>query len=178
MARGKLDCSLPDAHRRTLRHADSCSESGACVPNDVLLQLHPSLPSLRRKLPSIVRPVHRYYGAVRLLQYVHARRTASAFTGRPSHIPESALEISRFSCMLSSQRAWTLRLRRTGQPLAINAAAVLPSSLAEQSRHPVLPAFRSSIAPPTDTSGLRFETHLAMSPARLKVRMESLAPFP
>jgi hypothetical protein len=73
MARGKLDCSLPDAHRRTLRHADSCSESGACVPNDVLLQLHPSLPSLRRKLPSIVRPVHRYYGAVRLLQYVHAR---------------------------------------------------------------------------------------------------------
>jgi hypothetical protein len=137
----------------------------------------PSPASAGSYLP-LFRPVHRYYGAVRLLQYVHARRTASAFTGRPSHIPESALEIYRFSCMLSSQRAWTLRLRRTGQPLAINAAAVLPSSLAEQSRHPVLPAFRSSIAPPTDTSGLRFETHLAMSPARLKVRMESLAPFP
>jgi len=37
-----------------------------------------------------------------------------AFTGRPSHLPEGALEISRFSCMLSSQRAWALRLRRTG----------------------------------------------------------------
>jgi len=54
-----------------------------------------------------------------------------AFTGRPSHIPEGALEISRFSCMLSSQRAWVLRLRRTGQPLANNAAAVLPSSLGQ-----------------------------------------------
>jgi len=100
-------------------------------PNDVFLQLRPSLPSLRKKSPSIVRPVHWYYGAVRLLQYVHARRTASAFTGRPSHIPEGALEISRFSCMLSSQRAWVLRLRRTGQPLANNAAAVLPSSLGQ-----------------------------------------------
>src|ERR1035441_411527 len=39
------------------------------------------------------------------------------------------LEISRFSCMLFNQRARVLRLRRTGQPLACNAAAVLPSSL-------------------------------------------------
>ena len=37
-----------------------------------------------------------------------------AFTDRPSHLAEGALEISRFSCMLSSQRAWALRLRRTG----------------------------------------------------------------
>jgi len=44
--------------------------------NDVLLQLHPSLPDLRRKSPSLVRPVHRYYGAVRLLQHVHVRRAA------------------------------------------------------------------------------------------------------
>jgi len=56
------------------------SQEHVC-PNDVLLQLRPSLPSLRRKLPSIVRPVHRYYGAVRLLQDVHARRTAFGLHG-------------------------------------------------------------------------------------------------
>jgi hypothetical protein len=49
--------------------------------NDVPLQLHPSLPSLRRKLPSLVRLVHRYYGAVRLLQHVHVRRTALGLHG-------------------------------------------------------------------------------------------------
>ncbi len=51
-----------------------------------------------------------------------------------------------------SRRARVLRLRRTGQPLAYNVAAVLPSSYSEWSRHPDLRAFRSSIAPPTDTS--------------------------
>ena len=49
--------------------------------NDVLLQLHPSLPGLRRKLPSLVRSVHRYYGAVRVLQHVHVRRTAMCLHG-------------------------------------------------------------------------------------------------
>jgi hypothetical protein len=58
-------------------------------PSDVLLQLRPSLPDLRRKSPSIVQPVHRYYGAVRLLQHVHVRRTALAFTDRPSHFPKA-----------------------------------------------------------------------------------------
>ncbi len=100
-----------------------------------------------------------------------------AFTDRPSQSAEGMLEISRFSCMLFSQRARVLRLRRTGQPLAYSAATVLPSSCCEWSRHPVLPAFRSSITPPTDASGLRFETHLAMSSARLEVRMDSLLPF-
>ena len=37
---------------------------------------------------------------------------------------------------------------------------------------------RSSIARPTDASGLRFTRHLAMSPARLEARMESLFSFP
>ena len=77
-----------------------------------------------------------------------------------------------------SQRARALRLRRTEPPLAITRLSVLPSSYSEGSRHPDLPAFQSSITPPTDASGLRFETHLAMGPARLEVRMESLSPFP
>src|SRR5215469_433392 len=59
-----------------------------------------------------------------------------AFADRPLPSAKGALEISRFSCMLFPQRAWVLRLRRTGQPLASNAAAVLPSSISEGSRHP------------------------------------------
>jgi hypothetical protein len=46
--------------------------------NDVLLQLLPSLPfppQPPRKVSFVVRLVHRYYGAVRLLQHVHVRIT-------------------------------------------------------------------------------------------------------
>ena len=57
-------------------------------------------------------------------------------------------------------------------------AAVLPSSISERSRHPDPSAFRSSIARPTGTSGLRFRNQLALSPARLEERMESLFSFP
>src|SRR5438128_2032804 len=77
-----------------------------------------------------------------------------------------------------SQRARVLRLRRTEQPLANSVAAVLPSSISERSRHPDPSAFRSSIAPPTGTSGLRFTRHLTVPPARLEARMESLFSFP
>ena len=82
---------------------------------------------------------------------------------------------SRACCFLSVRGLY--RLRRTGQPLAYNAVAVLPSSYSSWSRHPDLPAFRSSITPPTFTSGLRFKRQLTMPPARLEVRMESLIPF-
>src|ERR1019366_1080778 len=77
-----------------------------------------------------------YMSAVRLV----------AFADRSWSFVQDVQEISRFSCMLF------LRLRRTEQPLAISAAAVLPSSYSEWSRHPDLRAFRSSIAPPTDAS--------------------------
>src|SRR5260370_7974721 len=49
--------------------------------NDVLPRLCPSLPSLRRKLPSLVRLVHRYYGTVRLLRHVHVRRSVCGLRG-------------------------------------------------------------------------------------------------
>ena len=64
------------------------------------------------------------------------------------------------------------------QPLANSVAAVLPSSISERSRRPDPSAFRSSIARPTRTSGLRFKRGLAISPARLEARMESLFSFP
>jgi hypothetical protein len=100
-----------------------------------------------------------------------------AFTDRSSSADEGVLEISRFSCMLFLSVRGLYRLRRTKQPLAYNAAAVLPSSYSTWSQHPDLPAFRSSITPPTNASVLRFKRHLTMTPARLEVRMESLVPF-
>ena len=47
----------------------------------------PSLHDLRRKLPSIVRSLPRYYDFIRLLIRVHARRTAFAFPSRPGTTP-------------------------------------------------------------------------------------------
>ena len=120
--------------------------------NDVLHGPCPSLPNLRRRLPSLVRLVHRYYGTVRLLQHVHVRRSARGLRGpafakwrrRTGDLPVLVHVVSR--------RARVLRLRRIDSPLAISVAAVLPSSYSEWSRHPDLRAFRSSIAPPTDAS--------------------------
>src|SRR6266851_2023285 len=120
--------------------------------NDVLLRLCPSLPSLRRRSPSLVRLVHRLYGTVRLLRHVHVRSTACGLRG-PALIvrPRRAGDLPVLVHVVS-QRARVLRLRRTDSPLAIGVAAVLPSSYSEWSRHPDLRAFRSSIAPPTDAS--------------------------
>src|SRR6516162_4136988 len=120
--------------------------------NDVLLRLCPSLPSLRGKLPSLVRLVHRLYGTVRLLRHVHVRIAACGLRG-PSLIvrPRRAGDLPVLVHVVS-QRARVLRLPRTDSPLAISVAAVLPSSYSEWSRHPDLRAFRSSIVPPTYAS--------------------------
>src|SRR6478752_5258120 len=100
-----------------------------------------------------------------------------AFADRSCSFEQDVQEISRFSCMLFlSVRGF---LDYAG-PTATRAdvAAVLPSSISERSRHPDPSAFRSSIARPTGTSGLRFTRHLAVSPARLEAKMESLFSFP
>src|ERR1700674_5044445 len=46
-----------------------------------------SLHDLRRKLPSFVRSLRRYYDLIRLLIRVHARRAAFAFPSRPGTSP-------------------------------------------------------------------------------------------
>src|ERR1035437_9552512 len=86
------------------------------------------------------------------LRHVHVRRAACGLRG-PALIvrPRRAGDLPVLVHVVS-QRARVLRLRRTEQPLASSAAAVLPSSYSEWSRHPDLRAFRSSIAPPTDAS--------------------------
>src|ERR1019366_9096766 len=79
-----------------------------------------------------------------------------AFSDRPSSISKGALEISRFSCMLFLGVHGFYRLRRTEQPLASNAAAVLPSSYTPWSRHPDLRFFEAqSPRPPMPRSTLR-----------------------
>src|SRR5208283_3471045 len=99
--------------------------------NDVLLRLCPSLPNLRGRLPSLVRLVHRYYGTVRLLQYVHVRRAACGLRGPALTLrPRRAGDLPVLVHVVS-QRAWVLRLRRTDSPLAFSVAAVLPSSYSE-----------------------------------------------
>ncbi len=87
--------------------------------NDVLLRLCPSLPSLRGKLTSLVRPVHRLYGTVRLLRHVHVRIAACSLRG-PALIvrPRRAGDLPVL-VQVVSQRARVLRLRRTSNPLAI-----------------------------------------------------------
>ena len=100
-----------------------------------------------------------------------------AFADRSCSFEQGVQEISRFSCMLSlSVRGFLDYAGPTAT--RVNAAAILPSSISERSRHPDPSAFRSSIARPTGTSGLRFRGQLTLSPARLEARMESLFSFP
>ena len=89
------------------------------------------LPTLRRRSLFLVRLVHRYYGTVRLLRRVRVRRAACGLRG-PALIvrPRRAGDLPVLVHVVS-QRARVLRLRRTEQPLAISAAAVLPSSYSE-----------------------------------------------
>ncbi len=62
--------------------------------------------------------------------------------------------------------------------LRISQLPFLPSSSSLGSRHPDLRFFEAQFTPPTDASGLRFTEHLAMSYAKLEVRIrESLLPF-
>jgi len=126
--------------------------SGACAIERCSPSSVPFPPQPPPKVASLVRLVHRYYGTVRLLRHVHVRRAAYGLRG-PALIvrPRRAGDLPVLVHVVS-QRARVLRLRRTEQPLAISAAAVLPSSYSEWSRHPDLRAFRSSIAPPTGAS--------------------------
>jgi len=57
-------------------------------------------PNLRRVRVLVVRLDHQYYGAVRLLPGVHARRAVVTFTDRSGSFDPDTQEISRFSCML------------------------------------------------------------------------------
>src|SRR6266568_4509381 len=101
-----------------------------------------------------------------------------AFADRSCSFEQDVREISRFSCMLFLSVRGFSDYAGPDSHSRNSVAAVLPSSISEGSRHPDPSAFRSSIARPTGTSGLRFTRYLTVPPARLEARMESLFSFP
>src|SRR6266566_4565691 len=101
-----------------------------------------------------------------------------AFADRSCSFEQDVREIYRFSCMLFLSVRGFSDYAGPNSHSRNSVAAVLPSSISEGSRHPDPSAFRSSIARPTGTSGLRFTRHLTVPPARLEARMESLFSFP
>src|SRR5438445_5665525 len=101
-----------------------------------------------------------------------------AFADRSCSFEQDVREISRFSCMLFLSVRGFSDYAGPNSHSRNSVAAVLPSSISEGSRHPDPSAFRSSIARPTGTSGLRFTRHLTVPPAGLEARMESLFSFP
>src|SRR5260370_42373242 len=86
--------------------------------NDVLLSLSPSLPSFPGSLRFSVRLVHRYYGTVRLLWYVHVRCLVYGLCGPVLFFRTRRTRDLPVLVHVVSQRARVLRLRRTEQPLA------------------------------------------------------------
>src|SRR6476620_2117298 len=104
---------------QSLGHVFPALCRGHVRSSDVLLNLCPSLPNLRRGLRLFVRLIHRYYGTVRLLLRVHVRRSVFGLRGpvlilRPRRTGDLPVLVH-----VVSQRAQVLRLRRTEQPLAI-----------------------------------------------------------
>jgi hypothetical protein len=119
--------------------------------NDVLLGLHPSLPLLRRGLLLIVRWVHRYYGAVRLLWNAPTRITAFSLFGPVSTWvrPRSSRGLPVLVHVVS-QRARVLRLRRADWALAIYRTQLCCLPPPRMRSASLIASFRSSIARPTD----------------------------
>ena len=119
----------PAHTRQPLGHADLALRRGRAELMSVLLDQRPSLLTLRPRFPAFVLMIHRYCSAVRLLEGVHAGRTALAFTRRP--VARVRLRRLRGLPVLVhgiSRRACGLRLRRAGQQLAFTLLAVLPSA--------------------------------------------------
>ena len=113
----------------------------------VLLDQRPSLSTFRQRSPGLVRMIHRYkYAIVRLLEDVRAGRVAIAFYRQPALLvpnrPPRGLPILGHEV---SRRVWGLRLRRTGQGLAL----AVPGHVAFRQIHRVgvlIAIFRSSIS--------------------------------
>src|SRR6516165_12079972 len=84
--------------RQPLGHADLALCRVRAELMSVLLDQRPSLLTLRLRFPAFVRMIHRYCSAVRLLEGVHAGRTAHAFTrGLSRTFASGTSEVSRFS---------------------------------------------------------------------------------
>ena len=117
----------------------------------VLLDQRPSLLTLRRRFPVFVRMIHRYYATVRLLDDVHASRTALAFSRRSAvcfdrrhlrGLPVLVHEVSRRALGSST----TQDCPGTRATVPVHAAFRHYKSVGV-----LIASFRSSIAQPTYT---------------------------
>src|SRR5260370_3130051 len=126
MDQWRQNCFPHTAH--SLGHAVPALSREHVGLNDVLHGPCPSLPNLRRRFPSLVRLVHRYYGTVRLLQHVHVRRSVDGLRG-PALIvrPRRAGDLPVLVHVVSPLPR-VLTLPTTDKPLAISVVVVLPSS--------------------------------------------------
>src|SRR5438094_150105 len=146
--------------------------------NDVLLSLRPSSPASAEACASLF---DWFTGTTAQSDFSGTCMSAvwfMAFADRSCSFEQDVREISRFSCMLFLSVRGFSDYAGPNSHSRNSVATVLPSSISEGSRHPDPSAFRSSIARPTGTSGLRFTRHLTVPPARLEARMESLFSFP
>ena len=143
-------CCLPYSLQRTGRAGPALCP-GRVLLGRVPLGQSPSLHRLRRRLPGLVRRLHRYYGAVRLPGSVHRRRASLDFPTRPA-APSATGEprTSRFSCEVfpyvpGSSTAQDPNASRDGDA----PSAAFRISLLR--RRPELSCFRGSIARPART---------------------------
>jgi hypothetical protein len=98
-------------------------------------------------------------------------------TGLVSRLGRGAPEVSRFSCMLFlSVRGFFDYAGPTARSRVYRDTVVLPSSNQERVGVLVL-RFSKLNSPAHRCPCLRFERHLAMPPARLRAKMESLSPL-
>src|SRR5918996_816451 len=145
--------------------------------SDVLLGPHPSLPNLRQGQILFVRLVHRYYGAVRLLQGVHVRRSALRLLG-PASILKRPRRPGGLPVLVHvvSQRARFCDYAGPANHSRLTRPAVLPSSL-RQRVGVLIKRFSKLNRPPHRSPCLRFDCPLARPAARLGAKMDSLSPF-
>src|SRR5208282_3038828 len=138
--------------RQPLGHACPALRRRRVRQVSVLLDQRPSLRILRRRCSVVVRMVHRYCTAVRLLRDVHAGRTAKAFSRRPALVVPSR-HPGGLPVLVSevSRRAGGLRLRRAVREsrAIVSRPCCLPPS---QGRRRPDCAFSKLYTPPTYTS--------------------------
>src|SRR5258707_409700 len=138
---------------------------------DVLLDLWPSLHTLRRRGSAFVRMLQGHYARVRLLHSVHVRRLVLGLHGpacglvtfrRCEDLPVLVHTVSR--------RAWGRRLRGAEGEARVSACLRVAFPLWVQGRRPQTAVFEAQCPSPLSPLS-RLPVGLTASPARLEVRM-------
>ena len=118
--------------------------------------LRPSLRWLRGSLTFSVRQLHRYYGAVRILQNVHARIMGLS-PSRTGLLAQTFWRSSRFSCTLFADVPGLFDYAGPSRDSHLTRLADVAFPLTEKGRHPVA-CFRSSMfLPASPLSTLRYD---------------------